>query len=362
MATVAASRAFTAWKDKFEKAHKAPIIKATDMAAYKVIPTGSLLLDVALGVGGYVEGRLVEIWGADALGKTTLSLLGAASAQKAHPDKLVAFIDMEQTFDKGLADGLGVDCEALQLFTPDSAEAVADAIKDMIRSGYFSMIILDSIGAMIPEVEKTKDADEAVVAAQAKIVTRMVKIAAVEAAKTGVVVILINQVRANVGGYGAATQSPGGYTLRHVTTHKIQIGRTGTEAYKIKVDGEDRIVGHELVLKVERNKVAPPGRRATVNLFNQASEKYGPRGLDRADEAAQLGLRPEVGHIIRKGAWYVLASTGEQVQGLDAMRELLRANPDEVERIRIAAVAAVSHTIVPEEVEHEEADADEGSE
>lgn len=358
MATTAADRAFTSFTEKFVKTHKAPIIPASDVAAYKVIPTGSLLLDTALGVGGYVEGRLVEIWGADALGKTTLALIGVASAQKQYPSKKTAFIDMEQTFDLGLAQGLGVDTDNLWVFTPESAEHVADALKDMLGSGFFSMIVIDSIGAMIPEVEKEKDADEAVVAAQAKIVTRMVKIAAVEARRTGTVVIMINQVRANVGGYGAATQTGGGFALKHVTTHKIQLGRTGTPPYTVKREGEDHIVGHELSVKVERNKVAPPGRKVTINLFNQASEKYGPRGLDRADEAAQLGLKPEVGLIQRKGAWYVLTTTGEQVQGLDAMRELLRANPDEIERIRAAAVSTVAHEVHEEgddgEEEHDE--------
>lgn len=347
MATAAANRAFTSFLEKFEKAHASPLVSADERTPYKVISTGSLALDYALGVGGWVEGRLVEIWGADAIGKTTLSLLSVAEAQKAYPDKWVAFIDMEQTFDLGLAKGLGVDTQRLKVFTPTSAEAVADAVKDIISSGFFSMIVLDSVGAMIPEAEKEKDADEAVVAAQAKIVTRMVKIAAVECAKNGTVFLMINQVRAIVGNSkGPSTMTGGGFALKHVTTHKIQLSRTGTPPYTIKVDGEERTVGYEIKAKVERNKVAPPNRTATMNLFNQASEKFGPRGIDRADEACLLGLKREIGLIQQSGSWFTLTTTGERVQGLPAMRDLLRSQPDEIAKIREAAIASLAHEVV----------------
>jgi len=350
VATPSANRAFESFLSKFEKSHLTPLTEAETRAPYKVISTGSFALDYALGVGGWVEGRLVEIWGNDSIGKTTFSLVSVAEAQKAYPKKQVAFIDMEQTFDLGLAKGVGVDTSRLWVFTPSSAEAVADAVKDIISSGFFSMVVLDSVGAMIPEAEKEKDADEAVVAIQAKIVTRMVKIAAVECAKTDTIFILLNQVRSLIGAMrGPTTTTGGGWALKHVTTHKVQLSRTGTKPYEVRIDGEDRVVGYELRAKVERNKVAPPHRIATFNLFNQATDRYGPRGVDRVDEVITLGMRRDVGMIQHSGSWYTLVTTGEQVQGLDKMKDLLRSQPGEMVKIREAAVSAVAHEVHAED-------------
>lgn len=293
---------------------------------------------------------------------TTLSLLSVVEAQKAYPDKLCAFIDVEQTFDRGLATGLGVDMDRLMVFTPENAEKVADALKDLVMArpdmtatqrgtpgtNFFKLIVLDSIGAMIPEVEKEKDADAAVVAAQAKVITRMVKIAATEARINDSVVLMINQVRANLSKWGPETMTSGGWALKHGTTHKVQLARSGGSdgVYRVKVEGEERVVGYQVAARVERNKVAPPGKVAIMNLFNQPTETYGPRGIDKADEALILGLRREVGMIVRSGAWYTLTTTGERVQGQDAMRDLLRAQPDEVEKIRLAAVASLAGEVV----------------
>jgi recombination protein RecA len=345
-ATAADKRALATFQERFAKSFgEGRLRRASELEPYQVISTGSLDLDYKMGVGGYVEGRLTEIWGPDALGKTTLALLGIVEAQKKHPDKETGFIDMEQTLDLGLAKGLGVDTDRLMVYSPESAEEVADAMKRMLSSGLFSMIVLDSIGAMIPEVEKEKDADEATMAVQAKIVTRMVKIAAVEAAKCGAVVILINQVRANLS-YGADTTTGGGFALKHVTTHKLKLKRTGTQAYSITRGGEKIIVGHELAIEVERNKVAPPKRVATVSLYNQSSDQFGPRGIDRADEAATLGVKREVGEIEQGGAWYTIKRTGERCNGRPALVAALRAAPEVVEAIREAAVASLAAEVV----------------
>lgn len=355
------ARALAEFRKKFAKDFgEDRLIRAVDRAPYEVISTGSLALDYALGCGGYVEGRLVEVWGVDSIGKTTLCLMGIGEAQRKHPDKLVGFIDMEQTFDKGLAAGMGVDLELLDLYTPNSAEDVADAMKRMLQSGFYSMIVLDSIGSMIPEAEKEKDADEAVVALQAKIVTRMVKIAAVEAARTDAVVLMINQVRANVGGYGADTTTSGGFALKHVTTHKLKMKRTGTPAYTIQRDGEKVVVGHEVSIEVERNKVAPPRRVAVLNLFNQPSERFGPRGIDRAKEAFVLGSRRDVGAITRAGAWYTLPD-GERCQGEEKVLDALRDKPELITQIREIAVAAMERYVIPG-VEVEIPDDDESGE
>jgi recombination protein RecA len=313
---------------------------------YEVISTGCLSLDYAMGVGGYVEGRITEIWGADAIGKTTLVLQGIREAQRKHPD-------MEGTFDKkwARAHGVNVSPDAFYLITPDSAEEVADQMKDCIKSDLFSMVILDSIGAMIPEAEKEKDADEATVALQAKIVTRMVKIAAVMARNTSTVVILINQVRAVVSaGKGKNTTTGGGFALKHVTTHKLEL-RGGGMPLKVQMDGEERTVGHPVAVMVERNKVAPPKRRAEFTLFHTATSKYGPAGLDKAVDATIIGIKTKV--IAQNGAWYTLPN-GEKFNGKDPVTEALRANSDLIDQIRDAALATlVDEIIVGDESEPE---------
>lgn len=340
-APMPAQAEFDKFLTRFEKSYgKDTLVKASVDAdkPYDVISTGSLDVDDASGVGGYVRGRLVEIWGNDAVGKSTLAMMGVAEAQKAHPTLRTAWIDMERVFDKPWARAHGINLDNNYLFRPDSAEDVADAMKDMVRSGLFSMVVLDSIGAMIPEAEKEKDADQAVMAAQAKIVTRMVKIAAVEADKTQTVVLLLNQVRANLA-YGADTTTGGGFALKHCTTHKLKLSRTGTMPFKV---GEDT-VGHEIKIMFERNKVAPPHKVATMVLYNQASEKYGPVGIDLVDEAATVGMRRGV--IAQSGAWYTLP-TGERVQGRESVVKALRDDPAVVSMVRERVLALNAGEIV----------------
>jgi recombination protein RecA len=355
--TTRATAAADKFREKFAKTFgEGTIIRASERSPYEVIPTGSLTLDHALGVGGWVRGRLVEIWGDNAVGKTTLSLLSLAEAQRAYPDLEAGFIDMEQTFDRDHAERLGVDVERLFLVTPPSAEDVADSLKSMLTSELFSIIVVDSIGAMIPEKEKEKAADEATVAMQAKIVTRMVKIAATEAAACGTVVIFLNQVRANVGGYGAATTTPGGFALKHVTTHKVKLKRTGTTPYTVRRSGEAQQVGHEVAAVVERNKVAPPRRTATLNIFHTSSPEYGPVGIDKADEAVVIGERIDA---IEKGGggWYTVRFTGERIRGREELVKSLREQPEVVERIRAQAIAAVAHEVVLEGNENHDPEA-----
>lgn len=342
------------FEERFSRTFGADTLKrSTEIVPYPVISTGSLTLDYRLTVGGYVEGRLVEIWGPDGVGKTTLALMGLAEAQAKHTDRMVAFIDMEQKFDRAWAIAHDIDLDRLYLYSPESAEDVADALKEFCSSGLFSMVVLDSIGAMLPEAEKEKDAEQVVVGKQANIVTRMVKIAAVEAAKTGTAVLLLNQVRANLG-YGADTTTGGGFALKHVTTMKFKMRRTGTAPFKAKVGNEDRIVGHEIAIEIQRNGVAPAYRTAIVSLFHVPTEKFGPLGIDRADEAATLGV--DIGIIERAGAWYTLPG-GQRVNGREKVVEALRADPKMLDNIRtlvLASVASeVTEEVAPEEIEDE---------
>jgi recombination protein RecA len=308
---------------------------------YEVISTGSLAIDARSGVGGYVQGRLVEVWGNESIGKSTLCLLGIAEAQKKYPTRRTAWIDVEHVFDRNWAQQHGVDTGTLLVYEPQSAEDVADAMKDILRSGFFSMVVLDSIGAMIPEAEKEKDADKAVMAQQAKIVTRMVKIAAVEAWLANTVVIMINQVRANLA-YGADTTTGGGFALKHCTTMKLKLSRTGEKPFTIREGDADLEVGREIAVKFERNKVAPAYRVAKIVMFNQDS-KWGPVGLDLVDEAVTLGIENTI--IEQGGAWYTLPS-GDRVQGRAQVVEKVRANPEMIDTIRQRVLAIARGEVV----------------
>lgn len=314
-----------------------------DFTGYQVIPTGSLDTDLAMGVGGYVRGRLTEIYGVDGIGKSTFVIQGIREAIE-KTNKLAFWVDMENSFDKPWAATHGVDLTRLKVYHPNSAEDVADAVKDAVRSGLFGMVALDSIGAMIPEAEKEKDADEATVGLQAKIVTRMVKIATVEANQTDTAVVMINQLRANISSFGAATTLGGGWALRYCSTHKLELRRTG-EGLKVQMNGVTQEVGHEVGVMVERNRVAPPKKRAQFTLFHTASDKYGPAGIDKADEAARVGLR--TGAILQEpGGYYTLPGTGERVRGKPQVIEVLRADPDLVDTVRTVALAKVADDVI----------------
>lgn len=337
--------ALSKFEQRFAKTFgEGTLTRSAETNPYEVISTGSLTLDYRLSVGGIVEGRLNEWWGPDGVGKTTMNIIGMAEAQRKHPEKMVGFIDMEQKFDKAWAIAHGVDLERLYLYTPESSEDVADAAKEMVRSGLFSDLVVDSIGAMIPEAEKEKDADEAVVGKQANIVTRMVKMLAVEGGKSGTCINLINQQRANLG-YGADVTTGGGFALRHSTTMKFKLRRTGTTPYKVKIAGEDRVVGHELAILIERNGVGPAYRTAIINLFHTSTEKYGPIGIDQADEATTLGIDTKV--IGQTGGWYTLPG-GERLNGKEKVVERLRQDATLRDAIRQAVLATVAGEITEE--------------
>lgn len=324
---------------------KGSIRKASEMPKYKVIPTGSPQLDYALGVGGLVRGRMTEIWGSPGMGKTSMSLIMIASAQKAYPDEVCGFIDVEHTFDPALASRLGVDLNMIDVFVPHEAEEVADICKEMLRSKIYSLVVLDSIGAMIPRVDMDKDSADAVMATQAKIVTRMVKIAVPECDNSNTALLVINQVRADLGGYGDGLTTAGGYTLTHMSTHRIRVKSGGKGSlFRIKVEGEEFLAGKRIALKVERNKVAPPEKVARVCLYLMPSVSYGPVGTRPAEEALSLGMVPSVGAVQRHGSGYVMPD-GEIFRGEAKALAYLEENPDVIETIRRIAIKSVADMV-----------------
>lgn len=321
---------------------------------YDVIPTGSIALDYALGCGGWIKGRIAELWGPEQLGKSTELMISMAEAQRADPDKMQSWIDVEKTWDPRWAELHGVDLERVLIAQPDNAEDVADIAKEMTMSGLINMLTLDSVGAMIARAEKEKDASEATVALVAKIVTRMTKLMAAEAPKFGVAVAIINQVRANISATGpraAQTTRTGGFALGHVTTHRCKFGR-GKETYTIgtKTDTRDtRVqVGQQIAVLIEKNKVAPPKRTAYLTFFNSATEKYGPVGIDKAFDAFSMGI--QTGVIGQGGSVYTMPN-GDKLKGKDEALVALRNDIGLRDLVREKVLATVAGEVVEHPLE-----------
>lgn len=344
--TKASERALAQFEERFTKIFGEDTLTTPDPAKlYEVISTGSLAIDDITGVGGIVEGRITEIWGPDGIGKSTVCLMTCAEAQKKHPNKLVAWIDMENSLDPRWAADHGIDVTRMKRVRPQTAEEVADAMKEIIRSGLFSIVVLDSIGAMISKKAKEKDAEEVVVADVAKIVTRMVQIATTEAPLTSTAVVIINQVRANISAYGADTTTSGGFALKHASTMKFNFKR-GKESFEDTIGGEKVKVGHEIKVFTERNRVSPPFRVTGVNLFNRPS-KWGPVGVDLADEAFTVGF--STGVITQEKTSYVLPD-GSRYVGRPKTVEALRNDLRRVSEVRrLVLERTVSYE--PEEAE-----------
>lgn len=351
----ATDNAISKFEEQFGKEMGLGVLsRSDDIVEYEVISSGSLAIDYASGIGGFPRGRVIEMWGPEHAGKTTGAMLAVSQAQRSSPDKMVAWVDMEQTFDKKWAVLLGVDLTRLWLVeNPKTAEDVADATKRFVESGLCSLVVLDSIGGMISKIEFEKESEEVTVATVAKVVTRMVKQCSPMGKSNGTATLVINQVRAgNVGGgYGADQVSSGGWALKHITSMKIKVQRGGSLPLTITVDGKPMPVAYETTFKFEKNKCAPYGKVANVWIINQATEKYGPVGVDVIDEAVVFGLR--FGIIKGAGtAWNTLPS-GERLNGRDAVVAYLREHSDEVQEIRTQVLATLQGTVIDDdEVSH----------
>jgi recombination protein RecA len=350
MPTKPSARALAAFDQSFGKRFGESAIRKK--RAYKVVSTGSLSLDAAMGCGGYIVGRITEIWGPESVGKTTLSMIGAANFQRDYPDRLVGWIDMERTFDWDWAEANGLDTGRIRLIRPRDSEEVSDMTRRMVESGLFSVTVLDSVGGMVTNEEMKLDAQKSSVGTAAKVITRMVKQAAVLGDETGTSLLVINQVRANISPFGADTDTGGGFALKHASTHKIRLRRTTTAPYTIG-SGDDVVqVGVELAAIVEKNKVAPPRRTATFALFNQYTPQYGPRGIDRAMEAYQIGRR--LGIIEEpKSSFYLLPGDDKPIHGEPKTIKRLRENPEILDKIRKDLLARIADHVADEVPEEE---------
>lgn len=344
--TNALDKAREKFRAKMEKRYGPGAVHSMeDMPDYQVISTGSLTLDFATGVGGLIRGRISEYWGNDGLGKSSLAWLAAREALIRYPDRAVAWIDVEHAADGHWVSSLGLDRRQVELMSPGNAEESSDMLRDALDDAIYSLVVLDSIGAMIPKVAMEKDADESAMGRAAQTITRMSQLAAQKAREANSAVLFINQVRADFGNPKGGLQTAGGWNLRHMSTMKMRFKRTATPQLTRARNGVNEPIGQEIAVLVERNRVAPRGRVGTFMFFLEETE-YGPVGVDRADEAVTLGTR--LGVVKQDGSWYY-APDGTKMQGKKKLVDYLRSFPDLIEQIRQQAIAARADEVLPDE-------------
>ena len=282
----------------------------------EAIPTGSLSLDLALGIGGVPKGRIVEIYGPESSGKTTLALHIVAEAQKRGGE--VAFIDAEHALDPGYARALGVDIDSMLISQPDTGEQGLEICEALVRSGAIDVVVVDSVAALTPRAEIEGDMGDSHVGLLARLMSQALRKLAGSIAKTNCIVIFINQLREKVGVvYGNPEVTTGGRALKFYSSVRIDVRRT--ESLK---NGSE-IIGNRTRARVVKNKVAPPFKEAEFDIM------YG-EGISKVGELVDLGVKLDV--IQKSGSWF---SMGEMRigQGRDAVKQYLKDNPDVAQQI-----------------------------
>ena len=275
-----------------------------------VIPSGSLTLDKALGIGGYPKGRIIEIYGPESSGKTTLTLHAIAQAQK--QGGKAAFIDAEHAIDPIYAKNLGVDIDELILSQPDSGEQALEIAEMLVRSGVIDLIVIDSVAALVPQVELDGEMGDAAVGLQARLMSKALRKLSGVMNKTNCTVIFINQLREKIGVmYGNPETTTGGRALKFYSSVRVEIRRSE----QIKQNGE--IIGNKANIKVVKNKVAPPFKTTQVDII------YG-KGISRDGEILDLAVEGDI--VEKSGAWY--AYNGEKIgQGRENAKNFLIEHP-----------------------------------
>ena len=290
----------------------------------EVIPTGSIGLNAALGVGGYPKGRIIEIYGPESSGKTTLAIHAIAECQRA--GGIAAFIDAEHAFDRFYAANLGVDIDNLYISQPDNGEQALEIADQLIRSSAIDIIVIDSVAALTPKKESEGDMGDSAVGLQARLMSQALRKLTSTISKTNTTCIFINQLREKIGVmFGNPETTTGGNALKFYASVRLDIRKVTT----LK-DG-DTPIGNQVRVKIVKNKVAPPFRKAEFEIT------FG-EGISKIGEIVDLGV--EYGIIKKSGSWF---SYGESklAQGRDAVKELLKDNPELCEELEAKIMEAI---------------------
>ena len=289
--------------------------EGTEIEDIDTVSTGSLGLDLALGVGGLPRGRIIEVFGPESSGKTTLTLHVIAEMQKL--GGTCAFIDAEHALDIQYAKRLGVDVPNLLLSQPDTGEQALEIADALVRSGSVDLIVVDSVAALTPKSEIEGDMGEALPGLQARLMSQALRKLTGSITRTKSMVVFINQIRMKIGGYGNPETTTGGNALKFYSSVRLDIRRTGG------IKKGDEVIGNETRVKVVKNKVAPPFKQATFDIL------YG-EGISRTGEIIDIGS--DLGVIEKSGAWY--SYNGQKIaQGKEKAREYLASNPAVCEEI-----------------------------
>lgn len=305
--------------EKIEKGFgKGTIMKLGDnpITDISIISSGSISLDKALGVGGYPRGRVTEIFGPEASGKTTLALHAIAEAQK--KGGTAAFIDAEHAFDRFYAEKLGLDIENLLIAQPDNGEQALEIVDHLIRSGAIDIIVIDSVAALTPRAEIEGEMGDSRMGLQARLMSQALRKLAANIHKTNTCCMFINQLREKIGVmFGNPETTTGGNALKFYASVRVDIRRIG----QIK-DGEE-VIGNRTRVKIVKNKVAPPFRKAEFDIM------YG-EGISKTGEIIDLGVETDV--IQKSGSWFSYGGT-KLGQGREGVRQILKDNPELVDEL-----------------------------
>lgn len=325
--------------DKLEKTYgKGAVMKLSDEKVMDVpsIPTGSLGLDIALGIGGVPRGRVVEIYGPESSGKTTLTMHCIAEAQK--QGGLAAFIDAEHAFDKTYAERLGIDTENLLISQPDNGEQALEIAEHLIRSGAIDILVIDSVAALVPKAELEGEMGDSKMGLQARLMSQALRKLTGAINKTGCTCIFINQLREKIGVmFGNPETTTGGNALKFYASVRLDIRRIG----QIK-ESADNVLGNRTRVKVVKNKVAPPFKVVEFDIM------YG-TGISKVGEIVDLGVELEV--INKAGSWF--SYKGNKLgQGRDTVKGLIADNPELMEELE-ATIKRKIHGDPEEEIAEE---------
>ncbi|MFY0593807.1 recombinase RecA [Roseivirga sp.] len=315
--------------DKLEKSYgKGAVMKLSDNKVEDLpsIPTGSLGLDIALGIGGIPRGRVIEIYGPESSGKTTLTMHCIAEAQR--KGGLAAFIDAEHAFDKGYAEKLGIDTENLLISQPDNGEQALEIAEHLIRSGALDIIVIDSVAALVPKAEIEGEMGDSKMGLQARLMSQALRKLTGTINKTGCACIFINQLREKIGVmFGNPETTTGGNALKFYASVRLDIRRIG----QIK-ESADNIMGNRTRVKVVKNKVSPPFKVVEFDIM------YG-QGISKSGEILDIGVEFEI--IKKAGSWF--SYNGEKLgQGRDAVKRLIEDNPELAEELETKIKAVIN--------------------